>query len=303
MDQMIYIDSKCFHDTHEQIDGIRGSGEVFLPIRDRRTLKKGGFDDGHHGQLLLKEGREIVQRILFPGPDVHIHVSDMEGWAQYGHNRDVETLKQINYALVTDREGIPVMFRMLPDSIADICIMQQTVNDMKEIGCQGRLVRGREFESARNISALIDMDVDFTIPSNAKAESVNKLMTMSVKELTSSSSFTFHNGATYKYAEYEAEIIDTDDGNSEYVVHVPQNHKDSAKNNKSLSKSKKLKAFIVYDPRKAALDIDAVMSMVNDVELRLENAGHNDPEMTYAKLPAFVHKFWISRWTNTDSCT
>ena len=32
MDQMIDIDSKCFHDIHEQIDGIRGSGEVFLPI-------------------------------------------------------------------------------------------------------------------------------------------------------------------------------------------------------------------------------------------------------------------------------
>ena len=217
--------------------------------------------------------------------------SDMEGWAQYGHNRDGENLKQINYALVTDMEGIPVMFRMLPGSIADISIMQQTVNDMKEIGCQGRLVMDRGFESARNISALIDMDVDFTIPSNAKAEPIKKLMTMAVKELTSSSSFAYHNGATYKYAEYEVGIVDTDDGNSEYVVRVPQNHKDSAKNNESFSKSKKLKAFVVYDPRKAALDIDAVMSMVNDVELRLENTRHDDPEMTYAKLPAFVRKF------------
>ena len=32
MDQMIDIDSKCIHYIHEQIDGIRGSGEVFLPI-------------------------------------------------------------------------------------------------------------------------------------------------------------------------------------------------------------------------------------------------------------------------------
>ena len=32
MDQMIDIDSECFGHIHEQIDGIRGSGEVFLPI-------------------------------------------------------------------------------------------------------------------------------------------------------------------------------------------------------------------------------------------------------------------------------
>ena len=53
----------------------------------------------------------------------------------------------------------------------------------------------------------------------------------------------------------------------------------------------KLKAFVVYDPRKASDDINSIMSMVNDVELKLENTKHNDPAMIYAKLPPFVRRF------------
>ena len=215
----------------------------------------------------------------------------MEGWSQFGHNRDGENMKQTNIAMVTDEKGIPVMFRMLPGSIADISIMRSTIEDMKILGCQGRMIMDRGFESAKNVSALLDLDVDFTMPSNVKSEPIKKLMTKAIKELNLSSSFAYHNGTAYKYAEYEVGIIDMDDGTSEYIVHVPQNHKDSAKNNELFSKSKKLKAFIVYDPRKASDDINSVMSMVNDIELKLENTKHDDPAMTYAKLPPFVRRF------------
>ena len=116
-------------------------------------------------------------------------------------------------------------------------------------------------------------------------------MTKAIKELNPSSSFAYHNGTAYKYAEYEVGIIDMDDGASEYIVHVPQNHKDSAKKNELFSRSKKLKASVVYDPRKASDYINSVMSMVNDVELKLENTKHDDPAMTYTKLPSFVRRF------------
>lgn len=72
---------------------------------------------------------------------------------------------------------------------------------------------------------------------------------------------------------------------------MPQNHKDSVRNNELFSKSKKLKAFVVYDPRKASDDINSVMSMVNDVELKLQNTKHDNPAMDYAKLPPFVRRF------------
>ena len=217
--------------------------------------------------------------------------SDMDGWAQFGHNRDGEDMKQTNIAMVTDKYGIPMMFRMLPGSIADISIMRSTVEDMRELGCIGRLVMDRGFESAGNVSAPLDMGVDFTIPSNVRSEPIKKLMTRAIKELGSSSAFAYHNGSAYKYAEYEVGIIDLDDGTSKYIVHVPQNHKDSARNNESFSKSKKLKAFVVYDPRKAADDIDGIMSMVDDVEMRLENTRHDDPKKVYDQLHAFIRRY------------
>lgn len=85
------------------------------------------------------------------------------------------------------------------------------------------------FKSAKNFSALLDLDVDFTMPSNVKSEPIKKFMTKAIKELNLSSLFVYHNGTIYKYAEYEVGIVDSEDGTSEYIVHVPQDHRDSAR--------------------------------------------------------------------------
>lgn len=217
--------------------------------------------------------------------------SDMQVWAQWGHNRDGEDMRQTNIAMVTDGEGIPVMFRMLPDSIADLAVMKTTVEDMKRMGCGGRMVMDRGFESADNISALLDMGVDFTMPSNVRAEPIKKLMSRAIDELKGSSSFAYHEGRAYKYAEYEVGMLDLEDGSHEYIVQVPRNHKDSAKVNESFSKARKLRAFVVYDPAKASDDINSMMSMVNDTELRLENTKHRDPDSVYKKLHPYVRRY------------
>lgn len=216
--------------------------------------------------------------------------SRMHGWAQWGHNRDDEDLKQINIAMVTDAEGIPVMFRMLPGSIADMAVMQSTVDDMKRLGCCGRLVMDRGFESADNISKLLSLDADFTIPSNAKAEPIKKLMSMAVSDMEKSSAFMFHEGRAYKTAEYELGIADID-GNKEYIIRVPRNHKGSAENNELFDVSQKLKAFIVYDPTKAADDMNKMMSSINETELKLENTKHSDPASVYKELPPFIRRY------------
>lgn len=217
--------------------------------------------------------------------------SDMQGWAQWGHNRDEENLKQTNIAMVTDGDGIPVMFRMLPGSIADMSVMKTTVDDLKRLGCDGRLVMDRGFESAENVSALLDLGVDFTMPSNAKAEPIKKLMSKAINELKSSSSLTYHEGKAYKFAEYEVGIVQNEEGGFEYVVEVPQSHKDSANINKMFSKARKLKAFVVYDPAKASDDINNMMSIVTETELKLENTKPNDPELTYKKLHPHIRKY------------
>lgn len=216
--------------------------------------------------------------------------SKIQGWAQWGHNRDDEKLKQTNIAMVTDGEGIPVMFRILPGSIADMSVLRTTVEDLKRMECDGRLVMDRGFESAENVMALLDMDVDFTIPSNIRAEPIKKLMTMAVSKMRESSSYVYYEGNTYKYAEYEVGVMDLD-GDIRYIVEVPRNHKDSAKNNELFGQSKKLKAFVVYDIRKASEDINNVMDAVHETELKYENVKVRDPKSTYEQLPAYVRKY------------
>lgn len=216
--------------------------------------------------------------------------SKMQGWAQWGHNRDNEDMKQTNIAMVTDGDGIPVMFRMLPGSIADMAVMQATVDDMKRLGCCGRLVMDRGFESAENVSKLLDLGVDFTMPSNAKAEPIKKLMSMAVSDMEKSSAFRFHEDRAYKAIEYEVGLLDID-GDTEYIISVPQNQKNSAEVNRMFDTSRRLKAFIVFDPTKAADDMNSMMSMINETELRLENTKHNDPAAVYKGLHPYIRRY------------
>ena len=217
--------------------------------------------------------------------------SDMEGWAQWGHNRDGEDLRQTNIAMVTDGSGIPLMFRMLPGSIADVSVLKTIAEDMRDLGCDGRMVMDRGFESADNVSALLDLGVRFTMPSNAKAEPIKKLMSRAVSEFKESSSYAYHEGRAYKYAEYEVGVCRKDGGGHEYVVQVPSNHKDSTDVNARFSVSRKLKAFVVFDSRKASDDINSMMSMVSEAELRLENSKHRDPDAVYRKLHPHVRRY------------
>ena len=217
--------------------------------------------------------------------------SDMQGWSQWDHDRDGEDMKQTNIAIVTDGEGIPQMFRMLPESIADMAVMKTTVEDMKHLGCEGRMVLDRRFESADNVSKLLELDVDFTMPSNVKSEPIKKLMSKAISELKESSSFAYHEGRAYKYAEYEVGVIDLDDGSCEYIVEVPRNHKDSSEVNRRFRESKKLKAFVVFDPAKASDDITNMMSMVTETELKLENTRPRNPEAVYKKLHPYIRRY------------
>ncbi|MFA6647218.1 MAG: IS1634 family transposase [Candidatus Izemoplasmatales bacterium] len=216
--------------------------------------------------------------------------SKMQGWAQWGHNRDNEDLKQTNIAMVTDADGIPVMFRMLPGSIADMAVMQTTVDDMRRLGCYGRLVMDRGFESAENISKLLDLGVDFTMPSNARAEPIKKLMSMAVSDMGNSSAFRFHEDRAYKAIEYEVGVPDID-GNAEYIIRVPQNQKNSTEINRLFETSRKLKAFVVFDPTKAADDMNSMMSMINETELRLENTKQKDPGAMYRGLHPHIRRY------------
>lgn len=216
--------------------------------------------------------------------------SDMHGFSEWGHNRDGEDMKQTEIALVTDGDGIPLLFTMLPGSIADSTVLTGTVEYLETLGCGGRLVMDRGFENASNIDMLLERGIEFTMPSNIREEPIKKLLTKATADMKKSDAFRYHEGNTYKVAEYEVGTVSVED-KVQYVTQVPGNQKNSSKINELFASSKKFKAFVVYDPKKATNDLDAVMGMVSDVELKYENTRHRDPAKVYSDLPAFVRRY------------
>ena len=219
--------------------------------------------------------------------------SEMGGYAEWGYNRDGEDLRQTEILLVTDGAGIPVAFQMLPGSIADVSTLNSTVEWMESLGIKGRLVADRGFENANNIASLLDRGIDFTIPSNAREMPVKKLMTKAKKVMGDPDSIRRHEGRTYRVAEYEVGIADLESGHR-YVTRLEQSEKDADSENALLDRCPKIKAFVILDPRKAADDMDNLMSAIEQAELELEGTVRRDPAKEFSKLPAFVrsHLEW-----------
>lgn len=291
------IDPSSFDDVHYVVDGSI--------IRERLKLRD-SLSPAAMSDLSLSAGEDLwsmdrfFERRIARSPNGSYALdltsistySKMNGWAEWGHNRDGEGMKQINVAMVTNAEGVPMMFRMLPGSAADMAVLQGLVADMEGLGCRSeRLVMDRGFESAANVRALLDIGVPFVVPSNAKAEPVKKLMTRAIRDLRDSSSYRMHEGSPYKTAEYELGIVENDAGGYEYIVRAGRNEKGSAENNERYEGAKKLRAFVVYGPKKASGDIGGMMSAVAETELKLEGTRHRDPEKVYQKLPAFIRKY------------
>lgn len=219
--------------------------------------------------------------------------SEMGGYAEWGYNRDGEPLPQIEIVLVTNAEGIPLAFQMLPGSIADVASLGSTVEWMESLGIWGRLVADRGFENANNISSLLDRGIEFTIPANAREMPIKKLMTKARKVMKDSDSIRRHEGRTYRVAEYEVGIADLEDGHR-YVTRLDPTEKGYESENALFETCRRVKAFVILDPRKAADDMDSLMSAIERAELELEGTVRRDPAKEFSKLPAFVrsHLDW-----------
>lgn len=291
------IDPSSFDDVHYVVDGsivkerlkLRGS---LSPATMSDLSKEVGsslscMDDFFRRRMSRSNGMAYALDLTSISTYSH-----MNGWAEWGYNRDGERLKQINVAMVTDEEGVPSMFRMFPGSVADLATLRLLVDDMRRLGCKdGRLVMDRGFESAGNVKGLLDLRVPFVMPSDAKAEAVKKLLTRAISDLQDSASLAIHDDVAYKYAEYELAVARKEDDDAfEYLVRMPQNEKGSGENNKRFDASPKIRAFAVYSPRKAADDLQSLIASIDDAERRLDGKRFRRPEKRFDELPPRVRR-------------
>lgn len=289
------IDPSSFDNIHYVVDGS--------VIKERLNLR-GSLSPAAMSDLSLSLGESIASmdeffsaRILRAKDPMFTldltsvsSYSHMGGWAEWGYNRDGESLKQTNIAMVTDGKGIPLAFAMLPGSVSDSSVLDSTAEYLEGLGCRGRLVMDRGFESAANIMGLIRRNMEFTVPSNVRSEPIRKLVSAAVSDMKDAASFRRHGKRAYKAAEYEIGVAEGEEG-CRYVIRLPPGSRDAEENNRIFEASSKLKAFIVFDPRKASADIDRMMDLVEETELELEGSRHRDPHKTYSDLPAEVRRY------------
>lgn len=85
--------------------------------------------------------------------------------AEWGYNRDGDSLQQINFSLVSGRENnLPLFYRLVPGSIPDVTLLRQTVTRLQDIGIKEfTCALDRGFYSAGNVRALLTENIDFVL--------------------------------------------------------------------------------------------------------------------------------------------
>lgn len=86
--------------------------------------------------------------------------------AEWGYNRDRESLEQINISLLTTRtSNIPLWYDILPGSMSDVAVLTNTIRTVSKLGLGSvPFVQDRGFYSAENLEMLKKNGIKFMIP-------------------------------------------------------------------------------------------------------------------------------------------
>jgi hypothetical protein len=182
------------------------SGRFTSPRMSEFTKRIGdSFDDLDtlFGKRLMRAGDVLGYDIT----SVSTH-SDIKGWGEWGHNRDNESLKQMNVGLVTDKKGVPVMFETYSGSISDVRTLERTMERIYEYGASSCiLVLDRAFGSVSNFEHMMDIGASFVIPGKRETKCVKALMSSLIKMKGDPEIIRIHDGAAYSVLEAEVAIV------------------------------------------------------------------------------------------------
>jgi len=200
----------------------------------------------------------------------------MRGWAEWGHNRDDEGMKQANVGLVTDREGVPAMFEMYPGSVSDLATLERTVERVLALGAGTcTLVMDRGFGSAANLQLMIDAGMPFVIPGRKATRCVKGLMSALIRERDDQERVRIHDGVVYAVIEADVAIVprhrrgeeEADSNDTAELELVLEDDPRFA----SVPAERRLTAFACYDAGKAAEDRRRLQLALADIEKRLRS--------------------------------
>jgi hypothetical protein len=104
------------------------------------------------------------EALIYDITSISTYARDLE-LAEWGYNRDCESLPQVNLALVSDsRRSRPLWYRPLPGSIPDVSTLKLTGEILNDLGLKDfSFSLDRGFYSHANVRGMLQEGIEFTI--------------------------------------------------------------------------------------------------------------------------------------------
>ena len=207
--------------------------------------------------------------------------SEPMGMAEWGKDRDGESLKQMNIGLVTNDLGDPIAFDLFPGSIADMTTLKRFVSDMKARvpGCT--LVMDRGFENAGNVAEMMSSGIDFVMPCTVASKAVKKLLTDFAPDVTGPGYDRIHDGHVYSVCERELGIVEIGDGFS-YVTDDDPLFDSSVH---------RVHAYVCFDSKKRSDDEQELKKALMAKMKELEGRRFDDPAKSFNREAGWLSKY------------
>ena len=139
--------------------------------------------------------------LIFDTTSVSSYSENLD-FAEWGYNRDCESLPQVNISLVSSREAsLPLYYRVLPGSIPDVTSLKVTIELLKELGIKdytSSLDRG--FYSSANIRSMLENSIGFVLGASQSSAQTKQLIKKHQDILRSPRYSIEHNGNIVRHA-------------------------------------------------------------------------------------------------------
>ena len=117
---------------------------------------------------------------------------------EYGHNRDHESLPQLNVSMVAHKDkGIPLFYDIHPGSVVDVTTLRNTIKKLGGLGLKKpAMILDRGFFSEPNLKVLVGGKHSFVMPASFAMKAVQSLVTHARRDIERASHLVKYDGTT-----------------------------------------------------------------------------------------------------------
>jgi len=113
--------------------------------------------------------------------------SELMDILEYGYNRDLESMPQLNISIVAHKDlGVPIFYDVHPGSIVDVSTLKNTIKKLNALGLrEPTMVMDKGFFSGPNLGELARSGYDYVMPATFKSKEVRSLVSRSRRGIES----------------------------------------------------------------------------------------------------------------------